>query len=161
MAQGKTTHAARRGLARLAFRLPIWLYQHHLGWLMGERLLLLTHTGRKSGLPRYAVLEVVRYDQASDSYIIASGYGSEADWLRNIQHNPNVQVQCGARQLKTVAEQLPLVVAADELHRYAQRNPRTFRALTKRLLGRNIDGSAEACRRLAADVAVVALRPHA
>ena len=51
------------GLSRLAFRLPIWLYHSHLGWLLGTRFVLLTHTGRKSGLSRQTVLEVVRYDK--------------------------------------------------------------------------------------------------
>jgi hypothetical protein len=73
MARGMTKRSAPRGLARLAFRLPIWLYHLRLGWLLGDRVLLLTHIGRKSGLPRQAVIEVVRHDPASDTYIIASG----------------------------------------------------------------------------------------
>ena len=40
------------GLTRLLMRFPIWLFCMHLGWMVGERFLLLTHTGRKSGLPR-------------------------------------------------------------------------------------------------------------
>jgi deazaflavin-dependent oxidoreductase (nitroreductase family) len=156
--QGKTTHVARRGLARLAFRLPIWLYRLHLGWLLGDRLLLLTHVGRKSGLPRQAVIEVVRHDPVSDTYIIASGFGARVDWCRNIQKNPNVMVQSGRRQLEAVAQQLPLDMAAEELHDYAQRHPGTFRTIAKRLLGQELDGSAASCRRLAVDVPVIALR---
>jgi len=160
MPQGMTKSTPPRGLARLAFRLPIWLYRLHLGWLLGERLLLLTHIGRKSGQPRQAVIEVVRYDPASDSSIIASGFGADVDWFRNIQKNPNVLVQLGARRLEAVAERLPLDVAADELYDYAQRHPRTLRTITKRLLGQELDGSAQSCRRLAVDVPVVALRPR-
>jgi hypothetical protein len=33
----------------------------HLEWLFGERSLLLTHTGRRTGLRRQTVLEVVEY----------------------------------------------------------------------------------------------------
>jgi hypothetical protein len=40
-------------------RAPIWLYRHGLGWLFGSRLLMLEHVGRKSGQPRYVVLEVI------------------------------------------------------------------------------------------------------
>ncbi len=40
-----------RGLARIGFRIPIILYRLGLGGLLGTRFLLLTHTGRKSGLP--------------------------------------------------------------------------------------------------------------
>ncbi len=158
MAQGMAKSSAPRGLARLAFRLPIWLYRLRLGWLLGDRLLLLTHIGRKSGRKRQAVIEVVRHDPASDTYIIASGFGAQVNWLRNIQQNPNVVVQCGTRRLEAVAERLPLDAAADELHDYAQRHPRAFRTLTKRLLGQELDGSAESFRRMAANVPVVALR---
>src|SRR5689334_1392695 len=40
------------GFSRMMYRLPVWLFHVHLGWLLGNRFLLLTHTGRKSGLPR-------------------------------------------------------------------------------------------------------------
>jgi deazaflavin-dependent oxidoreductase (nitroreductase family) len=106
------------------------------------------------------VIEVVRHHRASDTFIIASGFGAHVDWFRNIQKNPNVLVESGGRHLKAVAEQLPPDAAADELHGYAQRYPGTFRAITKRLLGQELDGSAESCRRLATDVPVIALRPR-
>ena len=48
------------GTLRLVFRLPIYLYRLNLGWLLGHRGLLLTHQGRKSGLLRETVLEVIR-----------------------------------------------------------------------------------------------------
>jgi hypothetical protein len=35
---------------RLMMNVPIWLFHMRLGWLAGDRFLLLTHTGRKSGL---------------------------------------------------------------------------------------------------------------
>ena len=49
-----------QGCSRLLFRAPVWLYRLGLGGLFGKRMLLLNHTGRKSGLPRQAVLEVVQ-----------------------------------------------------------------------------------------------------
>ena len=44
---------------RALVRAPIWLYRARLGFVMGHRMLLLEHIGRKSGARRYAVLEVV------------------------------------------------------------------------------------------------------
>jgi hypothetical protein len=64
-----------RGLLRLALRLPIWLYRWRLGWLLGDRFLLLTHTGRKSGLPRQVVLEVVHHDEATGDLCCRLGLG--------------------------------------------------------------------------------------
>ncbi|MEJ2758855.1 MAG: hypothetical protein P8046_10285, partial [Anaerolineales bacterium] len=42
------------GLWRAVFRFPIFLYRLNLGWLFGERALLLEHRGRKTGIIRKA-----------------------------------------------------------------------------------------------------------
>ena len=46
------------------FRAPVYLYRWHLGWMLGHRLLLLTHIGRRTGLRRQTVLEVVELRSA-------------------------------------------------------------------------------------------------
>jgi len=50
-----------KGMLRYLFRVPVYLYRWRLGCLLGNRLLLLTHTGRGTGLRRQTVLEVVEY----------------------------------------------------------------------------------------------------
>ncbi len=45
---------------------------------------MLEHIGRKSGAPRYAVLEIVDHP-APDVYIVASGFGRKAQWFSNVQ----------------------------------------------------------------------------
>lgn len=57
-------------------------------------VLLLTTTGRKSGLPRQTPLQ---YELVDGQIYIGSARGAEADWVRNIQANPVVQVQMGKR----------------------------------------------------------------
>ena len=64
-----------QGLSRFMWRMPIYLYKAHLGWLLGERFLLLTHTGRISGERRQAVLEIIRVDKTKPTYYVASGFG--------------------------------------------------------------------------------------
>ena len=64
------------------WRLPILFYKAHLGWLLGDRFLLLIHTGRVSGETRQAVLEVIRHDKAEIVYYVASGFGEKSDWFR-------------------------------------------------------------------------------
>jgi hypothetical protein len=64
---------------RLAFRLPIYLYRLNLGWLLGHRFLLLVHRGRRSGLRRETVLEVVRYNPATKESVVLSAWGERAD----------------------------------------------------------------------------------
>jgi hypothetical protein len=63
------------GLSRLLFRIPIYVYRLGMGWLFGDRLMLLNHIGRVSGKQRATVLEVVTHDLADDSFVVASGWG--------------------------------------------------------------------------------------
>jgi len=56
---------------------------------VGGRILVLHHTGRKSGLPRRTPVNYAIVD--GDLYCTA-GYGRASDWYRNIQANPNVEV---------------------------------------------------------------------
>jgi deazaflavin-dependent oxidoreductase (nitroreductase family) len=120
-----------RGLLRLALRLPIWLYRARLGWLLGDRFLLLTHIGRKSGLPRQAALEVVRHDRATDTYIIASGWGEKADWYRNIRHTPAVTIASGGRRWAAWAEPLSKDTAEREF-RHGDRRVGEYPPLCRR-----------------------------
>lgn len=147
-----------RGWKRIAWRLPIWLYRIRLGWLLGERFLLLTHTGRKSGLPRQAVLEVVRYDRATNTYYVASGFGEKSDWFRNVMKTPQVSIQVGRREMAAGAERLSLEDAEHELLDYGRRHPTALRNLA-RILGYQIENTEEDVRALARVVPIVAFRP--
>ncbi len=146
-----------RGLARLGFRLPIWLYRLGLGGLLGTRFLLLTHTGRKTGRVRQTVLEVVRYDRAATTFIVAAGFGSGSDWYRNIRANPRVTVQCGRRRWEMVTNFLSPEQAGEELLDYARRHPVAMRELA-RFMGYRLDGSPAGIRALGQVLAMVAFR---
>lgn len=82
---------------RRLVRAPIWLYKARLGALFTSRLLMLEHIGRKSGARRYVVLEVVGRP-TPDSYAVVAGFGSAAQWYRNVQANPHVRVYAGSRK---------------------------------------------------------------
>jgi deazaflavin-dependent oxidoreductase (nitroreductase family) len=53
-------------------------------------VLLLTTTGRKSGLPRQTPLQ---FEEAGGFIYVSSARGSAADWYRNILADPRVQVR--------------------------------------------------------------------
>jgi hypothetical protein len=82
------------GSLRMALRLPVYLYRLHLGWLLGQRFLLLTHIRRRSGQRHQTVLEVVGRDAAGDATVM-SGWGRRADWHRNVDHQPLVKSPWG------------------------------------------------------------------
>ena len=117
------------GLLRVFFRSPIFLYRLHLGWLFGKRALLLEHLGRKSGLIRKAVIEVVDHDVQKDSYIVAAAWGNQADWYKNIKAQPNVMVEVGTKRFAAVARMLSADEAAQHLNIYATKHPFAFRQL--------------------------------
>jgi len=132
-----------------------------MGWLLGDRFLMLTHIGRKSGRRRQSVLEVIGHDKASGTYIIASGWGQQAGWLRNIQKNPNVVVDARGRRFEATAERIAQEHATNVARDYARRHASAFRALAGRMIGRPLTGTEEDYRELARAVPMVALRPRA
>jgi deazaflavin-dependent oxidoreductase (nitroreductase family) len=53
------------------------------------RIMVITHTGRKSGLPRRTP---VNYAMVDDDLYCTAGFGRGSDWYRNILSNPQVDV---------------------------------------------------------------------
>lgn len=120
--------AAKMLHIRCLVRAPIWLYRAGLGFLFGNRLLMLEHLGRISGLPRYVVLEVV--DRTHDAYTVAAGFGDRAEWLRNLDANPHAYISIGRRRrVPIVAYRMTTDQAADALGHYAARHPRAWSRL--------------------------------
>ena len=142
---------------RTLLRAPIAMYRWRLGWLLGERFLLLTHTGRRSGQARQTVLEVVDHDQATDRYVVASGWGRGSDWFQNIQHQPAVRVGVGRRSFPAAARILPTEEAAQALATYARRHPMAFRWLVRAIFGRTAAGHGLQVAQMASLLPLVAL----
>ncbi|MEV0068011.1 MULTISPECIES: nitroreductase family deazaflavin-dependent oxidoreductase [unclassified Amycolatopsis] len=112
---------------RRLMRAPIWLYRARLGFLLGSRLLLLEHVGRKTGARRTVVLEVVGHP-APDTYVVASGFGDRAQWYRNVVAEPRVRVASGARGLSpATARRLPTAEADAVLAVYVSEHRRAWR----------------------------------
>ena len=110
---------------RFGLHLPVWLYRVHLGWLLGNRFLMLTHTGRKSGQPHQTVVEVVRYNEETDTYYVVSGWGEKSDWYQNIRKTPSVTIQAGRRTFQAKAEFIPVEKAIGIVETYARDHPRS------------------------------------
>jgi len=76
--------------AKSATKIPLITWRLGLGPLTGRLFLVLTITGRKSGLPRRAMVE---YHRFNNKKYIASGFGAEAQWYKNIVADPRITVQ--------------------------------------------------------------------
>ena len=144
-----------RGLARMFYRFPIILYRLGLGGLMGKRMLLLEHVGRKSGKRRRAVLEVIRHDPTVGVYYVVSGFGKRSDWLRNIEANPDVRISVEGKSIPAIAALLNRERSAAEILDYAERNPRLIKTLARSLLGYPLGDSKEDLLELANNLNVV------
>ena len=146
-------------MPRAFIRLPIWLYRAHLGWLLGERFLLLVHTGRTSGIERRAFLEVIRHDADTGAYVVCSGWGEGADWFRNVLKTPDVAIAVGRRRSAATATRLSEAEGEQIFLAYARRHPRAFRSLTRVLLNQRAESMEALCRQMARTAPVVAFRP--
>jgi deazaflavin-dependent oxidoreductase (nitroreductase family) len=106
------------------------LYGLGLGHVIGRVILLLTTTGRKSGLPRVTPLQ---YEEVDGLVYVASALGTRADWYRNILADPCVQMQIGLRRrfqgmAETVTDPGRI---ADFLELRLKRHPRMVGAILK------------------------------
>lgn len=149
-----------RGLLRFGLRLPIWLYRLHLGWLLGDRFLMLTHIGRKSGQPRHTVVEVVKHDSTTDSYYVVSGWGEKADWYQNIHKQPDAVIVAGRRKLPVHAEDVPVPASAAIIAEYARRNPKAFQELSRMFLHARLEPGSESSRILAERMPMIVFHPR-
>jgi len=95
------------GALRIFSRVHITLYRWTGGIIggriFGNRMLLLTTTGRKTGQPR---TKPVAYLTDGDALVIVAGAAGAAkhpDWWLNLESHPVAQVQVGRRKLQVSA----------------------------------------------------------
>lgn len=104
-------------------RAPIPVYRVGLGAVFGSRLLMLEHTGRVSGALRHVVLEVTGRP-GPGRYVVVSGFGERAQWLRNVLARPQVRVWTGwHRAMAAEAVRLPVDQAQAVFDRYPVEHP--------------------------------------
>ncbi|WP_433870463.1 nitroreductase family deazaflavin-dependent oxidoreductase [Saccharopolyspora sp. CA-218241] len=121
-----------RRIPRWLARLPIPLFRIGLGPLLGGRLMVLEHRGRRSGEPRLVALEVLAREPGA--LYLVSGYGRRSQWFRNVLADPAVRIWTGAlRGAPGRAEVLPAAEARARLQRYRDVHPAAARALGRAL----------------------------
>lgn len=147
-----------RGNKAILWRLPIWLYRLKLGWLMGHRALLLTHTGRISGQARTAMLEVVHYNPETNTHYVASGFGEKAQWYQNIMKTPAVAIQVGNKHIPATAKRLPTNEALKIFEIYETKHPNAIKNLSK-LVGYEIGDSEEELRAFRQSIPIISFYP--
>jgi deazaflavin-dependent oxidoreductase (nitroreductase family) len=133
------------------------LYAIGLGPLIGRIILLLTTTGRKSGLKRVTPLQ---YEMIDGKYYLGAARGLKADWVRNIQANPNVEVRVKSCRFAGSAEVVidPSRIA-DFLEVRLQRHPFMIGMIMQKAHGFSKRPSREQLEKLAENEVMVVISP--
>jgi deazaflavin-dependent oxidoreductase (nitroreductase family) len=116
-------------LGRVAFKAPLTLWRMGLGRLLGGVMVVITHTGRKSGLPRRTMTE---YQRDGETIYVPVAFGDRAQWYQNIAADPRVTLQTDRGARSMLAHR---VTGDEELGRVYDlikaRNPLMFSAYLK------------------------------
>ena len=138
-------------------RIHRWLYAIGLGPIIGKIILLLTTTGRRSGLKRVTPLQ---YEEIDGNYFLGSARGTRADWYRNIEADGRVEVRVKNRHWRGTAETItdPARIA-DFLETRLQRHPFMMGLLMQKTHGLPKRPSREQLLELAGDEAMVIIKP--
>ncbi len=126
--------------------------------MLGKRMLHLTHTGRKSGLAREVVLEVVRYWEPSNTYVVASAWGEKADWYQNVKRTPEVWIKVGRLSSAAIATSLSEEDAERALLEYAADHPTALRYLSS-FMGFETPENEDDVRQIGRQLPMVGLKP--
>lgn len=135
------------------------LYRLRMGWLLGSRFLLLTHTGRRTGQTRQTVLEVVGYDRSIPEVVVIAAWGERAQWVRNLEASPAISVQIGRTRWPAPEHHiLDAERTAEVIATYRREHPFTARLIGK-LLGWPLDMTDPAYEPFVRTLCAVAFRP--
>jgi len=147
----------------VSFSRAVYLHRWHLGWLFRHRLIPLTHIGRRTGLRRQTVLEVVGYRKDGPEVVVVNGFGRDSDWVRNIQAQPGEEVTVGSLHFSASHRFLGEEEAMQVIQAYEYRNrfigPIVRRGLSW-VLGWKYRSSENDRRRLVQQLPFIAFRPR-
>lgn len=134
------------------------LYAVGLGPVIGGFIILLTTTGRKSGKKRVTPLQ---YEKIGEDYYLGAARGLNADWVRNIQSNPQVELRVGAKHVQGTAE----IVTdssrfADFMEVRLERHPRMIGLIMEKAHGLPKRPSRAQLEEMAKEEAFVIVRPN-
>jgi len=152
----------RRTVLPYVLHAPVHLYRWGFGRLLGSRFLLLSHIGRRTGKCRQVVLEVMEYRAQRPEVVVMSAFGRNANWLRNIEANPDPEVVVGSQRFIAFHRVLDEDEAVRVVRSYEERNwfiSPIIRFVLSRFLGWRYRSSDADRRRLVRQLPLIAFWP--
>jgi deazaflavin-dependent oxidoreductase (nitroreductase family) len=119
-------------------------------------VLLLTTTGRKSGLRRVTPLQ---YEEIDGAYYLGSARGANADWFCNLLVDPMVEVQIKRKRFKGVAEAITDPVRIADFFQVRLKRHPIMIGLLMRLEGLPLAYKREDLEKIAANKTLALIRP--
>jgi len=107
-------------LLRWLFKSPIFLWRLGLGLVVGRLFMIVTTTGRKSGLPRPTAIEFHEYKGRKYVYC---AWGDKADWYKNILADPRVTIQTASGMEHVIARRVTADRELAETFDFVAHNP--------------------------------------
>ncbi len=144
-------------LVKLGFKVPVWLFRAHLGFVFGGRIFAIVHHGRRSGKRYVSGLEVLVRE--GGELFVFSAWGTTADWYRNIEAGGVDELWDGrARFGRATFRLLGPEEAVTVLARYEAEHPRTAKRTLPRMMP-GYDFSEASRRTLASSSTLIAFEP--
>jgi deazaflavin-dependent oxidoreductase (nitroreductase family) len=91
------------GWRKAMFKWPVQLWRLGLGPIIGHQMVLISHTGRKSGLTRRTMTEL---HVVNGKKYAPSGFGRRSQWYRNIEADPRVTIQTASGAESVIASRV-------------------------------------------------------
>jgi deazaflavin-dependent oxidoreductase (nitroreductase family) len=135
---------------------PRLAYALGLGPLVGRAILLLTTFGRKTGLPRVTPLQ---YEEIDGLIHIGSARGVDADWYRNIEANPEVEVRVREKRFRGRGETVTDLRRVTDFLEHRLKNRPRFVGMLMRTEGLPPNPTREQMEEYASKRAMVVIHP--
>jgi deazaflavin-dependent oxidoreductase (nitroreductase family) len=139
------------------FKMPLILYRLGLGWMLGNRFMLLTHQGRRTGRVYRSVLAVLRINNITHEVFAVSPWSS-SNWYSNIQGTPAVEIETGRVRYAPAQRNLSPEEIASLFIEFRRLHP-IFSRIISRIPGWNIESSYDEFLELARTLSGVAFFP--
>ena len=128
---------------------PTILFRVNLGVLFGRRFLMITTRGRKTGMVRRSVVEVVENDDSRNAWTVFAAHGPGTGWYRNATSGGPVVITIGRRRFLATVDDLDREARLAVLGRYQTAHPRTAALLGRAVLGQEFSAAAGSLESLA------------
>src|SRR5262245_44415471 len=117
-------------LQQTLYRLPLCLHGlglHGYERVLGIDWLVLTTRGRRTGLPRTVMVDVIGHDPETQAWYVQPADAARSRWLANLRAHPIATVEVRGRRFRARASEITGAEGAEVVLRFIREHPRYAR----------------------------------